>query len=1606
MNNDRRTNLRLKSIPRRKKSDLIDFSFDSSSNKNDTILDLFDPLTNEVASKSKTMPAKSPTSNNLLYDKTRRNSSCSGPEFDRNEKKLRNNKSNIDFLNSPETYCSSEWLDKIVSYKPTLSNRIDEINNESNNVVINDIATTNRQLDRLSILSHCSSPSLSNLKTKKSLTCSSSHDLRINASSSKQAPTSSSTSLNSNIPKSIKLKSKLNRKCLRSNQSYVRFTEVLKSFREKFKYSDPKYNPGLVFGSTINISIPPDLSVKLIITSPLVKSPIVFTCNVSTTIEHIISHVVCSMFESLSDGDCMENYLLKITGKDEFLDSKKFLGEYTYVNHCCKFGYDLQLTLIKSVSCKRSYQRSQKDDFRCKSLLSADDLLPRQVLLGYSDLHYESLSIIIDAIEKGAERVLKDLRNPGVKLQPTAFIQVIKALCSSMMNCETLELTEARSNFFELCKSFNDSQVSDEEDREKLLETIQTAIDKLLISVIKLLKLVSNSLPVDFEFETQLQLLSISPKCPKKEIISTMQHEGEVSLRLHSICQLKPDWTAKYSEFTIDCAIKYSHTSLCDKVTIPFVKLDVSFFPRILLDKECFFDIPYASLPREARLVITLSGVQIPQIGQTVNQLPIPDINPLHKATSLTSIISDTPMYSSSPRNSVSYATRPQTDSIQTTQLAALVVYLYDDNLNIIQGNKLLHLHTLEEDSVDDMFFETIPCREDPIFLLEFPSFEKDLIFKAPKIESLSIEVKDFECLDCQTKLELDSIINDKLPNQSLTIDERELIWTKRYYLTSNSVALPRFLQSVPCWSVCDLDHIYKLVDIWKPMNAVDAMQLLLPEFPDCYVRSKAVGYLSSLDDDQLCDFVPQLLQALRYEKSLDCSLFWLIMDRAMKSIRFANLVYWQSKINSQDKLFNQRSETLKNCLLWISGSAFWTTIDKQEELLNQLQVISEAIHETRDSRRMVLLHKRLELVQDFLMEKKPTIPYMPSFEACDLNLKSCSYFPSNALPLKIAFKSYDEQLKVHLHETIFKSGDDLRQDMLAIQMIRIMEKLWLREGLNLRIVTYDCLATSAKQGLVEVVQNAETLRKIQQSRGLIKGPFEKRPIVEWLQARNTSEFEYDQARDNFTHSCAGYAIATYLLGICDRHNDNIMVTASGHLFHIDFGKFLGDAQMMGSIKRDRTPFVLTADMAYVINDGDKPSKKFQKFVELCTVGFNILRRNRNLFLNLFALLMASKIHGINKNSVKYIDKMLMPSLSEAEAMSKFTRMIDECLNSRSTQLNFFIHNLAQLRFTTDSSNQLLLSFIPKTFSLKADGRIESLDVVGCFKFYQQEEKQYYYQVKVIRENQLNLPTFIRRTFEEFYELQRKLNDTFPTQKLRTISKSSSFFLINFMQRKNTREVADRRLADLRTFVKDLLDLPPEVRDCNLIYTFFHPILRDQIDSSCSSNCQTSDMSLLSNSVLQAAQSSMSSSSTFGSQEYSEEQRRRLYLGSNGQVKLSLVHKNKSLIIVVMHAKNLCFADNPQPPNAYAKTYLVPDTQKITKRKTRIVKQNCHPTFMELIVYSSLSLSDARQRTLRVSIWHSEGVVHGKCHLGSALIPLNSVDLSSERAEWYPLKMC
>lgn len=61
----------------------------------------------------------------------------------------------------------------------------------------------------------------------------------------------------------------------------------------------------------------------------------------------------------------------------------------------------------------------------------------------------------------------------------------------------------------------------------------------------------------------------------------------------------------------------------------------------------------------------------------------------------------------------------------------------------------------------------------------------------------------------------------------------------------------------------------------------------------------------------------------------------------------------------------------------------------------------------------------------------------------------------------------------------MLKVGDDLRQDALIIQLLRVMNDLWKREGLDMQMQLYDCISTGFERGLLQVVLNATTLGSI-----------------------------------------------------------------------------------------------------------------------------------------------------------------------------------------------------------------------------------------------------------------------------------------------------------------------------------------------------------------------------------------------------------------------------------------------------------------------------------------------------------------------------------------------
>lgn len=83
-----------------------------------------------------------------------------------------------------------------------------------------------------------------------------------------------------------------------------------------------------------------------------------------------------------------------------------------------------------------------------------------------------------------------------------------------------------------------------------------------------------------------------------------------------------------------------------------------------------------------------------------------------------------------------------------------------------------------------------------------------------------------------------------------------------------------------------------------------------------------------------------------------------------------------------------------------------------------------------------------------------------------------------------------------------------------------------------------------------------------------------------------------------------------------------------------------------------------------------------------------------------YSQMTTSGIPGVTMDAVSYVQRALLPGQTNPEAAATFARMIESSLKSWFTQFNFFLHNLAQLRFSGDHNEGELLSFIPRTYTL------------------------------------------------------------------------------------------------------------------------------------------------------------------------------------------------------------------------------------------------------------------------------------------------------------------
>jgi phosphatidylinositol-4,5-bisphosphate 3-kinase len=324
----------------------------------------------------------------------------------------------------------------------------------------------------------------------------------------------------------------------------------------------------------------------------------------------------------------------------------------------------------------------------------------------------------------------------------------------------------------------------------------------------------------------------------------------------------------------------------------------------------------------------------------------------------------------------------------------------------------------------------------------------------------------------------------------NLEKEDKEFIWMARHGLTHRPEALLKFLMSTDWTDVDYRNEAYRLMKTWKyPRNLPEVVELLGPEVADSCARNFAVDLLYAYDWVQIREVIPQLIQALKHEPYTFSSLSLFLLIRAViDPITIGNDLFWYFKLEMNRPIHAEKFGLLLEALISLCGP-YGIEYTKQNAIISRLERIGEAvaISKARGLQKKEVLgiyRSQLQNINDRILSqvKSWRNPLNPTMVLGLLDCEKCRYMSSKMAPLWLVFRNKDASASCT--SIILKIGDDVRQDILTLQCMRMFELNWRSKDIDLKMSPYVCLATGVSSqkrgvGLIEVVENADTTSHI-----------------------------------------------------------------------------------------------------------------------------------------------------------------------------------------------------------------------------------------------------------------------------------------------------------------------------------------------------------------------------------------------------------------------------------------------------------------------------------------------------------------------------------------------
>ncbi|KAG7162169.1 phosphatidylinositol 4-kinase beta-like [Homarus americanus] len=248
------------------------------------------------------------------------------------------------------------------------------------------------------------------------------------------------------------------------------------------------------------------------------------------------------------------------------------------------------------------------------------------------------------------------------------------------------------------------------------------------------------------------------------------------------------------------------------------------------------------------------------------------------------------------------------------------------------------------------------------------------------------------------------------------------------------------------------------------------------------------------------------------------------------------------------------------------------------------------------------------------------------------------------------------------LQSVIVKCGDDLRQELLAYQLLCMFQKVWAEEKVSLWLRPYKILVLSDDSGMIEPIVNTCSLHQIKKNSKMSMLEY----FIQEFGDKNSEEFLTAQRK--FVESCAAYCLVCYIIQVKDRHNGNILLDNEGHIIHIDFGFMLSSSPR--NLGFESSPFKLTQELVEVM--GGENSDMFAYFKILLLQGLLAARKHSEKILSLVEIMSSgSKLACFRAGAsvVPALKSRFHVNMTDEQLQAHLDSLVYNAINSITTRL-------------------------------------------------------------------------------------------------------------------------------------------------------------------------------------------------------------------------------------------------------------------------------------------------------------------------------------------------